>query len=144
MAKSIQSLTTPNHKMQLRSWLAELVMTRAYVGQLSPYFWREQKWKWIYANEVKAATKFLKKFGESAVAKVLIDNRNIKSVAKYAEIEYLLQNEAERLVRLARPKDISPIEVSEPKNTIDLRDFSTKTKIGLFDKLGELENGRIV
>ncbi len=117
-------------------------MTRAYPGQLSPYFWREQKWKWIYANEVKAVTKFLKKYGDGAVAKTLIDNRQIKSVAKYAELEYMLQNEAERLVRLAVPKDNSPIEVSEKEDLPDLRDFTTRTRKGLFERISELEDKR--
>lgn len=141
MAKnSILSLTTPNHKMQLRSWLAELVMTRAYPGQLPPFFWREQKWKWIYSNEVKAITKFINKYGESAVAKTLIDNRQIKSAGKYSDIEYLLQHEAERLNRLAKPKDFSPIEpVVELRDLEDVRDFKTTVKKGLFERMRELE-----
>jgi hypothetical protein len=139
--KGIESSTTPGHIMQVRSWLAELVMVRAH-GNLPPYFWREQRWKWIYANELKAVTKFIKKFGETVVAKTVCDNRKIHSFAHYAELEYSLQREADAQYKLSLPKDTTPIKNEDRGSDVDLREpRSVVSKKGLFERLSELEHG---
>ena len=88
--KKIASRTTPGHNMQARSWITELVMLRSNMGQLPPYFWREPKWKWRYTNEVKAASKFIKRYGESTVVKIVCANRQLATLASYGELEFLL------------------------------------------------------
>ena len=137
--KSIKSLTTPNHMMQLRSWLAELVMVRSSDGRLPEYFWRDTRWKWKYSNEVKAVTKFIKKFGEAVVIKVTCDTR-IKSFADYGELEYLLQKESEAKQRLSLPKDTTEVKNEEHQELTDLREpRSVVSKKNLFERLSELE-----
>lgn len=138
--KSVQSMTTPGHMMQLRSWLAELAMVRSTNGRLPEFFWRDTRWKWRYANEVKAVSKFLKKYGEDVVVKVVCGNKTIKSFTDYAELEFLLQKEAEVKQRLASPKDTTPVKNEERRDTIDLREpRSVVSKKKLFERLAELE-----
>lgn len=137
--KSIKSLTTPNHMMQLRSWLAELAMVRSSNGRLPEYFWRDTRWKWKYANEVKAVTKFIKKYGEDVVVKVACGNP-IKSFAEYGELEFLLQKESEAKQRLSLPKDTTPIKNEDTQDIADLRGpRSVVSKKNLFERLAELE-----
>lgn len=139
-SKKIESQTTPGHKMLPRSWVAELVMWRANRGKLPPYFWRNQKWKWKYGQEVRAATKFVKKYGEDAVVRVVCANKKLITLSSYGDIEFLLQQEEERLRRLSLPKDTTPLaeEVHEPLE--DLREpRSVSRKVGLFEKLAMLE-----
>jgi hypothetical protein len=139
--KSIQSLTTPNHHMQLRSWLAELVMVRSTNGRLPEYFWRDTRWKWRYGNEVKAVTKFIKKYGESVVVKVVCNNP-VKSFTDYAELEFLLQKEYEAKQRLAIPKDTTPVMNEERRDLTDLREpRSVVSRKNLFERLSEIEGG---
>lgn len=139
--KKLESLTTPGHMMQVRSWIAELMMVRYHKGQLPPYFWRDGRWKWRYANEMKAVTKFIKKYGEGVVLKVICDAK-INSFASYAELEFHLQREFEAQARLALPKDTTEV-VNEVRDvSTDLREpRSVVSKRGLFDRLAELENG---
>lgn len=139
--KGIESITTPGHVMQVRSWLAELVMVRS-LGELPPYFWRDQRWKWKYANEVKAVTKFIKKYGEGVVAKAVCDDKKIKSFADYAHLEYSLQREADAQHKLSLPKDTTPVKNEDRRPIADLREpRSVVSKKGLFERLSELENG---
>ncbi len=135
----IQSLTTPGHKMLARSWISELVMWRANFGHLPPYFWRQTKWKWRYTNEVKAASKFIKKYGESTVVKIVCANKKLQTLASYGELEFLLQAEQDRLKRLATPKDNTPVIDKVRAPIEDLRGpRSINTKKGLFEKLDGL------
>lgn len=138
----IQSLSTPGHNMFVRSWLAELVMTRANKGQkLKPYFWRDSRWKWKYTSEVKAVSKFIKKYGEAAVVKVVSENRKIFTFASYGEMEVLLQKEHGRIERLLLPKDNTEVTSEEPEVVTDLRGPRLSiSKKGLFQRLAELEN----
>lgn len=137
--KGVQSMTTPGHIMQLRSWLAELVMVRSSNGRLPEYFWRDTRWKWRYGNEVKAVSKFIKKYGEDVVVKVVCGNP-IKSFTDYAELEFLLQKEAEAKKRLASPKDTTPVTNEERRDLPDLREpRSVVSKKTLFERLAELE-----
>lgn len=125
--------------MQPRSWIAELVMLRAG-GRLPPYFWRDTKWKWKYTHEVKAASKFIKAYGESTVVKIVIANKKLTTLTSYGELEYLLQNEADRLRRLALPKDTSPLRDEVCVKGEDLRTPRPFVrKLTLLEKLDELK-----
>jgi hypothetical protein len=136
----IASSTTPGHRMFVRSWLAELIMRRSFAGRLPPYFWRETKWKWRYTNEVKAISKFIKKFGEDMVLKIVCENKKLKTAASYGELEYLLQEEEAKLKRLALPKDTSPVINEAPASHVDLREPRVVSKKkGLFERLNDFE-----
>lgn len=140
-AKKVSSTSTPGHKMLVRSWLTELVMIRANKGHpLKPYFWRDPRWKWKYTNEVKAASKFIKKYGESLVVRIVCDNK-INTFTDYGNLEFLLQNEQARIDRLTIPKDLSQIENEAVEVVEDLREpRSFAIKKTLFERLAELEN----
>lgn len=135
------STTTPGHNMQLRSWLAELVMLRANKGPLKPYFWRDVRWKWRYTNEVKAVSKYIKTYGEAVVVAVAADSK-VNTFTDYARLEFLLQNEAAKYTRLPSIKDSSPVVDIVKITGVDLREQrNIKRKKSLFEKLSELENG---
>jgi len=139
MKIKVLSQTTDGHKMQLRSYIAELMLIRQYgVGSLRPYFWRHKFWKGLYTREVRAVSKFLKTYGPQAVVEV-VNNIKITSFTDYAQLEFFLQKEAARIQRLAAPKDTSKTK-NEAYEVEDLREprFFIKKK-GLFDKLDELE-----
>jgi len=135
----VQSQTTDGHKMQLRSYIAELMLIRQYgKSSLRPYFWRHKFWKGIYTREVRAVSKFLKSYGPRAVVSVA-SNVQINTFTNYAELEFFLQKESARGFRLAQPKDTSKIK-NETYEVEDLREprFSIRKK-GLFEKLDEFE-----
>ena len=135
----VKSETTPNHNMQLRSYIAELMMVRQYgLDNLGPYFWRSKRWRGTYTREVRAITKFINKYGEEAIVN-LCCNMSINTFANYADIEFFLQREASSIARKKLPKDISGItcEVSVSEDLREPRSF-IKQK-GLFDKLDEIE-----
>lgn len=139
--KTVQSSTTPGHKMQLRSWLVELVMLRASGGRLPPYFWKEQKWKWRYTNEIKAVSKFIKTYGELAVLNAVLNNRELSTFSSYGDIEFLLQKEDELVKKQLTPKDYTEVKPLAPLSDEDYREpVSFVKKKSLFDRLRELEN----
>lgn len=141
MARKVKSATTPNHKMQLRSWLAELVMLRSNRGRpLPPYFWRDNRWKWAYTREVKAVSKFIKSYGENIVVSVAC-NKKIHTFTDYANLEFHLQNEQASVERLARPKDLGEVMNEDAGVVEDLREpRSFAIKKTLFERLAELED----
>jgi hypothetical protein len=135
----VLSETTSGHKMQLRSYLAELMLIRQYgLSSLSPYFWRHKFWRGLYTKEVRAISKFLKSYGPRAVVEVA-SNPFITTFTNYAELEFFLQKESAKDYRLAQPKDTSIIK-NETDEVQDLREprFFVKKK-GLFEKLNEFE-----
>lgn len=135
----VSSQTTAGHKMQLRSYIAELMLIRQYgLDSLSPYFWRHKYWRGLYTKEVRAVSKFLKSYGPLAVVTVA-NNIQINTFTNYAELEFFLQKEAAKIYRLTQPKDTSKIK-NETCEVKDLREprFFIKKK-GLFEKLNELE-----
>lgn len=141
MPKKIKVLsqTTHGHQMQLRSYLAELMLIRQYgLTSLQPYFWRHKFWRGLYTREVRAISKFLKSYGERAVVEVA-SKTSISTFTNYAELEFFLQKESARDKRLAQPKDTSEIK-DETDEVHDLRGprFSIRKK-GLFEKLDEFE-----
>lgn len=137
----LPSATTTNHKMQVRSWVAERMMIRQFGKALGPYFWRENRWKWKYMQEVKAATKFIKAYDEDMVLKVVCENKKLVTLASYGGIEFLLQNEQARLDRLSKKKDTSPVTYEVHASGEDLRGpRSTSRRTGLFDRLDNMEN----
>lgn len=141
MASKRNSLTTPGHKMQERSALAELVMLRSYL-RLPPYFWRDSRWKWKYTQEVKAISKFIKKYGLDVVSKILRRNY-ISTVAKdYGNIEVLLQREMDSISRLAMTKDTTEVKAETLPEVEDLRGArpSFVKKKTLFERLSEIED----
>lgn len=142
MPKKVQSRTTPNHKMQLRSWLAELVMLRSNRGRpLPPFFWRDTRWKWKYTHEVKAISKFIKQYGDNIVASVITNNRKIITARDYATMEFNLQNAVAINQRLSSPKDTTPVKYEDFSNLKDLREKKNVVrKKTLFEKLKEWEN----
>ncbi len=125
--------------MQLRSYIAELMLVRQYgLSGLCPYFWRKKFWKGLYIREVRAVSKFLKSYGPKAVVTVA-NNLQINTFTNYAELEFFLQKESARDYRLAQPKDTSKIK-NETCEVEDLREprFSVRKK-GLFETLDEFE-----
>lgn len=135
----VSSQTTAGHKMQLRSYIAELMLIRQYgIKSLSPYFWRHKYWKGLYTKEVRAVSKFLKSYGAKAVVAVA-SNIKITTFTDYAELEFFIQREATGLARLSKLKDTSEIK-NETYEVKDLREprFSIRKK-GLFEKLNEFE-----
>lgn len=138
--KKLPSHTTPGHLMLPRNWIAELVIWRSAPGQLSPYFWRENKWKWRYVNEVKAATKFMKTYGEDLVISVVCSNREVKTLASYGDIEFLLQEEKARLDKISLPKDRTEAIEIKIEKMVDLRPpVEKKDRSGLFERLAKYE-----
>jgi len=139
MAKKRKSLTTPGHTMTLRNSLAELVLLRANQGKLPEYFWRDSRWKWDYGREVQAITKFIKKYGEEVVSKVITSNY-VSTTADYGNLEFLCQQEMDRLARLYKPKDTTPVEAEVFEEVKDLREpRPSHFKKGLFERLDEIE-----
>lgn len=136
----INSSTTPGHKMLLRSWLAELAMTRSNRGSPLPaYFWRDGRWKWKYGQEVKAASKFIKKYGQAIVVSVVIDNC-INTFSDYGNMEFFLQREFDSICRMAAPKDNTVAEKEQKKEIVDIREPKIfPKKKGVFEKLSEFE-----
>ena len=135
----ILSQTTRGHNMQLRSWLAELVMLRTY-GKLKPYFWRDSRWRGIYTQEVKAVSKFIKNYGNRAIVMVA-ENPFIKTFTDYANIEWRIQEFAKSDELIRKPKDFEP-PISPISQGEDLRDYEIKktNKISLFDRLDSYEH----
>jgi hypothetical protein len=134
------SLTTPGHKMTLRNSLAELVLLRANHGKLPEYFWRDTRWKWAYAREVQAITKFIKKYGEDVVSKVILSNY-VATTADYGNLEFLLQEQMDKLARLYKPKDTTPVKAEVDEKVPDLREprpSSFKRK-SIWERLDEIE-----
>lgn len=134
------STTTPGHRMELKTWLVELVMIRANKGiRLPAKFWSDSRWKWKFINELKAVTKHLKKYGEGPVIRIVYANP-ICSFSNYAELEFLLQAESDRQKRLAAPKDNSEVQLLQSSILEDFREERPKVvKKNLFDKLSDLE-----
>ncbi len=132
----IPSQTTPHHKMQLRSWLAELAMIRTF-GKLKPYFWRDSRWRGYYTREVRAVSKFIKSYGPKAIVVVACDP-SIITFTNYAELEYFLQREHRKEVLRRQPKDFTETEYLK-EETEDLREPRIKTKSkGLFERLDDI------
>ncbi len=135
----VSSQTTTGHKMLLRSYIAELMLVRQYgLSSLRPYFWRHKYWSGLYTREVRAVSKFLKSYGPKAVVAVASDVK-INTFTDYAQIEFFIQREAAKGLRLAQPKDTSEIK-NETHEVHDLREsrFSIRKK-GLFEKLDDFE-----
>jgi len=135
----VLSQTTHGHKMQLRSYIAELMLIRQYgLTSLQPYFWRHKYWRGLYTKEVRAVSKFLKTYGPRAVVAVA-NNIQINTFTNYAELEFFLQKEAAKEYRLTQPKDTSKVN-DEAIEVQDLREprFFVKKK-GLFEALDEFE-----
>jgi hypothetical protein len=124
--------------MQFRCWVAEIVILRRF-KHLPPNFWREPKFKWIFMGEVKAATKFIKDYGQAAVELVVTNNKDLTTLSSYGDMEVLLQAEEARQKRLAAPKDTEPCRPILPTELKDLRDFKTTAKTGLFERLNNLD-----
>lgn len=135
----IKSETTPNHNMQLRSYVAELMLIRQFgKHSLMPYFWRHPRFKGTYTREVRAISKFIKTYGPSAVVSVACDV-GIRTFTNYAEIEFFIQKEAAKSKRLAVPKDVTEV-YTESETYEDLREPRvTQRKKGIFERLNELE-----
>ena len=136
MPVKVQSQTTPGHKMQVRSWLSELVMLRSQ-GALPSYFWRDSRWRGNYTSEVRAVSKFIKAGGELSLIKIA-ENRAIVTWTDYALVQYLLTQEMNRFKKAMLPKDRSPVENFSYEDT-DLREtkFQIKNK-STFEKLDSL------
>lgn len=135
------SLSTPNLKIDLSNYLVELAFLRSNRGiRLPAYYWRETKYKFRFKREIQAVRKFIKKYGESAVLKVSINNY-IDSYTDYAKIEFLLQKIQEHKELLLKPKDISSVSKDFLPPKIDLRDNheSKKRNVGVFEKISEYE-----
>lgn len=138
----LMSRTTPSHQMQLRTWLAETLCIRRFGFKLPSEFWRLPKYKFLFAAEIKAVSKFIKKYGDGPVVRAVLDNKTITTLGDYAAAEVFIQNEVESLKRLETPKDTTKVE--EVKNNIsevDLRGVRVKTNKSLFSKLDGIING---
>lgn len=136
MPVKVQSQTTPSHKMQVRSWLAELVMLRS-IGSLPAYFWRDSRWRGKYTSEVRAVSKFIKVGGELNLVKIAED-RSIVTWTDYALVQYLLSREQEKFRKAMMPKDREPPKTISYDDS-DLREakYSIKNK-STFEKLDSL------
>lgn len=140
MAKKIESRTTTGHKMQLRSWLVELLMLRRHKKMLPSFFWREPKYKWQYTNEVKSVSKFIKKYGEHSVAIVIIENRQLDTALSYGELEFYLQNRQAKIEKFLSIKDKSSVAKIEKNKGVDKREPKIiKRKSRLFERLNQIE-----
>jgi len=138
-SKKRKSITTPGHLMAVRNSLTELMMFRSFFGKLPAYFWRDTRWKWRYTQEVKAISKFIKKYGEDLVAEVIIKNY-ITTAKDYSNLEVLLQREMDRISRLLRPKDTSKMEAEVDEEIKDLRESRPSVcKKSLFERLSDIE-----
>ena len=137
------SLSTPGLKQECSNYLVELAFLKRNKGtRLPSKFWQQQRYKWLYRKEIQACRKFVKKYGEPAVLHIAMNN-HITTWADFAHIEFLLQQVAERSVRLAAPKDTSEVEKESVKVAEDFRDFTApQPKLGLFDRLKELNSGK--
>lgn len=127
--------------MTVRNSLAELVLLRANQGKLPPHFWRDSRWKWNYGREVQAITKFIKKYGEDVVSKVILTNY-IATTADYGNLEFLLQEQMDRLARLYKPKDTTQVKAEvDDRVEIDLREPrpSYFQKKNVWERLNEIE-----
>lgn len=138
----MDSICTPGMRVNIQTYLVELVMVRRNKGKVLPAkFWTELKWRGQFRREIMAVNKAIKEYGKYCVIRA-ISNNFIDTLTDYQTFVYLVQLEMERLKRLATPKDNRLVE---PENLIvgpDLREgMRAATKRGLFNRLGELKNG---
>ncbi len=134
------SLTTPGHRMELKTWLVEIIMVRANKGvKLPAKFWSDSRWKWKFVNELKAVTKSIKRYGEGPIIRAVY-SRHLTTFTSYGELEVALQAEDERAKRLKAPKDLTESKPIEIEQLPDLRENKpAKKKAGLFDRLTDME-----
>lgn len=137
------SLSTPGLKQDCSNYLVELVFLRSNKGtRLPAKFWQQQRYKWRYRNEIQACRKFIKKYGEPVVLYIALHNQDIVTWRDFAKIEFFLQQIEESRLRKALPKDTSEVTEDVVKVNADHRDFKPASpKVGLFDRLKELNNG---
>jgi hypothetical protein len=136
----IQSRTTPGHKMQLRAFVAETLFIRQH-GKLPPYFWQQTRYKFRDGMEIKAASKFIKIYGEAILMIVVLNNRELTTLTDYAKAEVYLQQEKNRRELRKLAKDVTAPEHIKKIGVEDLRTNVTKRPMGLFSKLEKL-NGQ--
>lgn len=135
----MDSICTPGMRVNIQTYLVELVMVRRNKGKLLPSkFWTELKWRGQFRREIMAINKAIKEYGKYCVIRAILNNF-IDTLTDYQKFVYLVQLEMERLKRLGAPKDTRAVK---PENLIvgpDLREGMTATsKRGLFTRLGEL------
>lgn len=137
------SISTPGHKHDCSNHLVELAFLRQNKGKKLPeFFWREQRYKWRYRKEIQACRKFIKKYGEPLVLWAAINDLRITSWQDFAHVEFILQKLEEKRTLRALPKDLTPVAPETVKVSEDYRDFEpAKSKLGLFDRLKELNSG---
>lgn len=137
-----KSLSTPDLKQDLSSYLTELAFLRQNRGnRLPPKFWRQTKYKARYRKEIMACRKFIKKYGERAVLYIALNNY-IRTWTDFARVEFLLQQQKEAQERRCAPKDHSRVQEESIEVKEDYRDFHpTQPRRGLFERLKELKNG---
>jgi len=137
----LPSATTPNSFLPVRQWLAELVMYRKHKGRLPEAFWKVQKFKWQFVNELKAVSTFIKRYGEDVVKFVVVANKDIQTFTSYGDVEVKLQKAVERLNRIMSPKDDSPATFKPPIADGDFRhrENNVSPRQSLFLKLNEME-----
>ena len=141
LASKYSSRTTPGHKMNSRTWLAELLVLRSNDFMLPENFWKTPKYKWHFANEIKSISKFIKAYGEKLVSHLIL-NTTITTFTDYAFVEFLIQNELAKAARLDSPKDTSELNSEDISPIKDLRESRKNFhKQGLFLRLKELEDG---
>lgn len=135
----MDSICTPGMRVNIQTYLVELVMVRKNKGKLLPAkFWTELKYRGQFRREIMAVNKAIKEYGKYCVIRAILNNF-IDTLTDYQNFTYLVQLEMERLKRLAVPKDTR--EAIEEKKIVgpDLREgMKAKQKRGLFSRLGEL------
>ena len=134
------SLSTPGVKQDCSNYLVELAFLRANHGnRLAPKFWQQSRYKYKYRNEIQACRKFIKKYGEAFVLYIAMHN-HITTWTSYGNVEFLLQQQADRLDRLAKTKDHSEVKQESIEILEDIREnrIPTPKKKGLFERIEDI------
>lgn len=135
----MDSICTPGMRVNIQTYLVELVMVRKNKGKVLPAkFWTELKYRGQFRREIMAVNKAIKEYGKYCVIRAILNNF-IDTLTDYQNFTYLVQLEMERLKRLAVPKDTREATVEKLEVGPDLREgMKAKQKRGLFSRLGEL------
>lgn len=134
----VNSITQPGAKVNIPTYLVELVMVRANKGKnLPPKFWNDLKWRGRFRREIMGVNKAIREYGLYCVIRAVVNNF-IDTFTDYQKFIFVVQQELERLKRLAAAKDTSSIRSECQEVGEDLRDYKTTKKKGLFERLGEL------
>jgi hypothetical protein len=122
------------------SYLAELMCLRLAEykneGNLTYKFWNKKPWDWTFKQQMFAANDLIKKYGEKAVVKAVMNQKSIFSLKNKRLI-----SEINKQIKLIEQEKEKPIQELDVKKEAKTRKKSYGKKSGL-NKLRGLDSGK--